>query len=49
MLYLAERLARKESDADRREFVDGIMGLDKINLKSLAAGWLSTSLLLKSK
>jgi len=47
MLYLAERLARQETEADRREFLEGVMGIDRINLKSLAAGWLSATLLLK--
>jgi len=48
MLYLANRLARMESDADRREFVAGLTGTDKVNLKSLAVGFISTSLLLKA-
>jgi len=37
-----------ESDADRREFVAGIAGTDKVNLKSLAVGIVSASLLLKA-
>jgi hypothetical protein len=48
MLYLANRLARMESEADRREFVAGLVGSDKVNLKSLAVGFVSTSLLLKA-
>jgi len=49
MLSLSERLARQETEADRREFLRGIVGIDHINIVSLAAGWLSASLLLKGK
>lgn len=48
MLNLAERLARMESDADRREFLIGLRGTDHVNLLSLAAGWVGTTLLLKA-
>jgi len=48
MLILAQKLAQKETEADRREFLRGVAGLDKFNIKSLAAGWIGASLL-KSK
>lgn len=49
MFYLADRLARMETDADRREFLKGVMGTDSLNVRSLAAGWIATSILLKGR
>jgi hypothetical protein len=49
MLILAQKLAEQKTEADRKEFLQGVCGLDKYNVKSLAAGWLATSLLLKRK
>lgn len=48
MLYLALRIARAETEADKREFVQGVLGTDKASIKSLAAGVLAATLL-KSK
>jgi hypothetical protein len=49
MLDLANRLARLESEADRREFLAGVTGIDGVSIKSLAAGVVSMALLLKGK
>jgi len=49
MLDLAARLARQESEADRREFLAGVTGINGIDIKSLAAGVVSMALLLKGK
>lgn len=49
MIYLAKQLAEKETNADRREFLKGVLENDKVNLSSLAAGALSATLLLKGK
>jgi len=46
MLDLAARLAREEAEADPKEFIIGATG-NGVNFKSLAAGVLATSLLLK--
>jgi len=48
MLYLAERLARQETEADRQEFLKGVLGVNRVNVQSFAAGWISGSLLRKS-
>jgi len=47
MIYLLDRLAREESDADREQFVRGVLGLDKFHAGSMVAGWIAGSLTAK--
>lgn len=49
MLDLAVRLARLESEADRKEFLAGVTGVGTRNITPLAAGVISATLLLKGK
>ena len=44
MIYLLDRLAREESEADREQFVRGVLGLDKFHAGSMVAGWIAGSL-----
>jgi hypothetical protein len=48
MIYTGKRLAEMQSNADRREFVKGLTDSDKVHLSALAAGFISTRLLLKA-
>ncbi len=47
MIYLLDRLAREESEADREQFVRGVLGLDKFHASSMVAGWIAGSLTAK--
>jgi hypothetical protein len=47
MIYLLDRLAREESEADREQFVRGVLGLDKFHAGSMVAGWIAGSLTAK--
>jgi hypothetical protein len=48
MIYLLDRLAREESEADREQFVRGVLGLDKFHASSMVAGWIAGSLTAKT-
>ena len=48
MIYLLDRLAREESEADREQFVRGVLGLDKFHAGSMVAGWIAGSLISKA-
>jgi len=48
MIFLAQRLLRAETDADKKEFVRGVVGLDKANAERKIAGGLITGWLLAS-
>ena len=47
-IYLIDRLARLETEADREQFLRGALGLDKFHAGSLVAGWLAGSLITKA-
>jgi hypothetical protein len=48
MLYIGKRLVEMQTNADRTEFIKGLTASDKTNLSALAAGFISTRLLLKA-
>jgi hypothetical protein len=48
MIFLAQRLLRAETDADKKEFVRGVVGLDKANAERKIVGGLITGYLLAS-
>jgi hypothetical protein len=49
MIYIANRLAREETDADKTEFIRGVVGLDKTHkgAKQAAVGFVAGYLLAK--
>lgn len=46
MIYIAQELAKRETAADKREFIKGYTGTDKVSAKAVVsgviAGWLLT-------
>lgn len=47
MISLLDRIARAETEADREQFVRGVLGVDKFRPGSFVAGWLAGSLITK--
>ena len=45
MIYLAQRLAREETDADKQEFIRGAVGLNQGGEKKVLAGFVAGYLL----
>lgn len=48
MIPLLDRMARAETEADREQFVRGVLGLDKFHAGSMVAGWIAGSLISKA-
>ena len=48
MIYLLDRMARAETEADKEQFVRGVLGLDKFHAGSMVAGWIAGSLIAKA-
>jgi len=49
MITLLDRLNRAESEADREQFLRGVLGLDKkVRPGAFIVGWLSASLISKT-
>jgi hypothetical protein len=48
MISLLDRMARAETEADREQFVRGVLGLDKFHASSIVAGWIAGSLISKA-
>jgi hypothetical protein len=48
MITLLDRIARAETEADREQFVRGVLGLDKFHAGSMVAGWIAGSLIAKA-
>jgi len=48
MIYLLDRMARAETEADKEQFVRGVLGLDKFHAGSMVAGWIAGSLISKA-
>ena len=47
MISFLDRMARAETEADREQFVRGVLGLDKFHAGSMVAGWIAGSLTAK--
>jgi len=45
MIYLAKRLGREETDADKEEFIRGAVGLNRNGEKQAAVGFVAGYLL----
>ena len=48
MIYLLDRMARAETEADKEQFVRGVLGLYKFHAGSMVAGWIAGSLISKA-
>jgi hypothetical protein len=48
MIYLLDRMARAETEADKEQFVRGVLGLDKFHAGSMVTGWIAGSLISKA-
>ena len=46
-IYLIDRLTRLENEADREQFLRGVLGVDKFNAKSFAGGLIAGGLAAK--
>jgi hypothetical protein len=47
MISFLDRMARAETEADREQFVRGVLGLDKFHAGAMVAGWMAGSLVTK--
>lgn len=45
MIYIAQQLAKRESAADKREFLKGYTGTDKVSVKGVVSGVIAAWLL----
>jgi hypothetical protein len=47
MISFLDRMARAETEADREQFVRGVLGLDKFHAGAMVSGWMAGSLVTK--
>lgn len=48
MITLLDRIARAETEADREQFVRGVLGTDKYHAGAIVVGWVAGNLLTKA-
>lgn len=48
MITMLDRIARAETEADREQFVRGVLGTDKYHAGSIVTGWIAGSLITKA-